>query len=79
MSILLFHTACPARYSVLRRLGVLSGGNIQVKYFANAKREIICIEINSVFEGCNIMMSSNKGCVECKDGYYKKSNGLECE
>ena len=25
------------------------------------------------------MMSSNKGCFKCQDGYYKTSNGLECD
>ena len=37
-----FHTPCPARYSVLHLLGVLSGGKHIVKCFAIAKREIIC-------------------------------------
>ena len=37
-----------------------------------------CIEINQAFEGCQTMIPSNKGCLLCGDGYFKKDEEREC-
>ncbi|ELP89643.1 hypothetical protein EIN_201980 [Entamoeba invadens IP1] len=37
-----------------------------------------CIEINSLIDTCDVVMATYTGCVKCKSGYYKSSDGKQC-
>ncbi|ELP84793.1 protein serine/threonine kinase, putative [Entamoeba invadens IP1] len=37
-----------------------------------------CIEINELLSTCDVMMSTYEGCVACKDGYMRSSDGKQC-
>ncbi|ELP87709.1 protein serine/threonine kinase, putative [Entamoeba invadens IP1] len=37
-----------------------------------------CFEINEILGVCDVMMSTYEGCVACKDGYMRSSDGKQC-
>ncbi|ELP91763.1 protein serine/threonine kinase, putative [Entamoeba invadens IP1] len=37
-----------------------------------------CFEINEILSVCDVMMSTYVGCVVCKDGYMRSSDGKQC-
>ncbi|ELP85859.1 hypothetical protein EIN_282400 [Entamoeba invadens IP1] len=43
-------------------------------YIKNGK----CIEINEILSVYDVMMSTYEGCVVCKDGYMRSSDGKQC-
>ncbi|ELP86669.1 hypothetical protein EIN_007900 [Entamoeba invadens IP1] len=44
-------------------------------YATNGK----CVEINELLSTCDVMMSTYDGCVVCKDGYMRSSDGKKCD
>ncbi|ELP84792.1 hypothetical protein EIN_076110 [Entamoeba invadens IP1] len=44
-------------------------------YATNGK----CIEINELLSTCDVMMSTYDGCVACKNGYMRSSDGKQCD
>ncbi|ELP87985.1 protein serine/threonine kinase, putative [Entamoeba invadens IP1] len=38
-----------------------------------------CFEINDLLKVCQVMMSTYSGCVICKDGYLRSSDGKSCD
>ncbi|ELP83956.1 protein serine/threonine kinase, putative [Entamoeba invadens IP1] len=38
-----------------------------------------CIEINDLLSKCDLVMATYTGCVVCKDGYMRSSDGKACE
>ncbi|ELP90451.1 protein serine/threonine kinase, putative [Entamoeba invadens IP1] len=47
----------------------------QYSYASNGK----CTEINEIINVCDVMMSTYKGCVVCKNGYMRSPDGKTCE
>ncbi|ELP86152.1 protein serine/threonine kinase, putative [Entamoeba invadens IP1] len=45
--------------------------------YTNNKGE--CIEINDLLSKCDLVMATYTGCVVCKDGYMRSSDGKTCE
>ncbi|ELP84382.1 protein serine/threonine kinase, putative [Entamoeba invadens IP1] len=37
-----------------------------------------CFKINDILSVCDVMMSTFEGCVMCKDGYMRSSDGKQC-
>ncbi|ELP89095.1 hypothetical protein EIN_448660 [Entamoeba invadens IP1] len=38
----------------------------------------LCFQINEILSVCGVMMSTYDGCVACKDGYMRSSDGKQC-
>ncbi|ELP85704.1 protein serine/threonine kinase, putative [Entamoeba invadens IP1] len=46
--------------------------------YSYANSNGVCTEINALVGVCDVLMSTYRGCVVCKDGYMRSSDGTTC-